>query len=162
MDSENLTQFPTRFVSYPTNRLIAHFSSREQIKRLLSGLEALDVDIGSVYILDAQEGLDALDVSGERHGTLGKLSRMIHQGGSTTEREKFEGVVNNLSKGGVTVAIHAKNKALRDSLIELYRKHGGDDITYAALLYIKNLSNSPELFFPITIKYKSNIFNHRN
>lgn len=138
MNSENLTQFPSRFISYPTNRLIAHFSSQEQVRTLLPEIEKQGVDLGSVYILDGQEGLDALDPSGEGHGTLGKMSRGFHQAGSTTEREKFESVVENLSNGGITVAVHARGKSLRYTLIDLYRSHGGQEITYTALLYIED------------------------
>ncbi len=138
MIHENMTQFPSRFVSYPTNRLIAHFASREQVKGLLPFLENKGIDLGSIYILDGQEGIDALDPSGEAHGVMAKISRTIHQGGSSTEREKIEGLVKHLSKGGIAVAVYAKKKALRDSLIELYRTHEGTEITYAATFYIED------------------------
>lgn len=144
MNSENMTQFPTRFISYPTNRLVAHFETRKDVKKLLSALKPLDVDIGSIYILDGQEGLEALDPSGEKHGTLGKISRAVHQAGSSTEREKFQGAVNHLSKGGVTVAIYAKDKILRDALVDLYKIHGGEDITYTALFYIEDFHSPTE------------------
>lgn len=138
MSNENMTQFPSRFVSYPTNRLIAHFASREQVMGLLSALENMGIDLGSIYIFDGQEGVDALDPSGDAHGLMAKISRTIHQGGSTTEREKIEGLVEHLSKGGFAVAVYAKEKALRDSLIELFRAHEGSEITYAARFYIED------------------------
>lgn len=138
MNSDNLTQFPSRFVSYPTNRLLAHFNSKEQVRALLPEIEKQGVDLKSVYILDGQEGLDALDTSGEEHGTFAKMSRVIHKGGSITEREKLESVAENLSEGGITVAVHARDKALRYALIDLYQSYGGREITYAARFYIED------------------------
>lgn len=138
MNQENMTQFPSRLVSYPTNRLIAHFISREKVKGMLPSLEKMGVDLGSIYILDGQEGIDALDPTGEAHGLMGKINRTFHQGYNSTEREKINRLVNHLSTGGVAVAVYAKKKALRESLIELYRAHEGEDITYAATLYIED------------------------
>ncbi len=106
------------------------------------------IDLGSIYILDGQEGIDALDPTGEAHGLMGKLSRTFHQGYNSTEREKINKLVSHLSEGGVAVADALKKKTLRDALIELYRAHNGEEITYAATLYIEDFkaqsSNSSE------------------
>lgn len=136
--SGNMTQFPTTFISYPTNRLTGHFDTQQDVRELLDEVAALGVDIGSVYVLDGQEGLSVLDPTGETHGTLATLRRILRQGGSVRERDKFQGLIDHLTRGGISVAVYASDVTLRASLIELYKRHGGMDITYAARFYIEN------------------------
>ena len=140
--SENITQFPKSFVSYPTDRLSAKFDNREQVSALLSDLEQLGLDvkdIDDVYVLDGPPGAEAMDIEGEDEGTLGMLSRALRAGVSSAERDKFVDAHDHLLKGGLAVAVHAEDEELRKKYIEVYKKHGAEDIMYTALFYIESI-----------------------
>lgn len=138
-EKDTLNQHPDGFLSYPTHRLTCYFEMLDAYQAAMRAFAEAGFDTGDIHVLHGSDGIEYLDIDGSRHGTLARLSRLLHSVMSDTEVKEMERMKEHLEQGHVIVAVPAADHALREHATRIMHDNGGHHITYFARFYIEDI-----------------------
>jgi hypothetical protein len=128
------------YVFIPINRILAMFSSREEIRAVLRELNDLGFDGRSMDVFVGEEGADVLDLSGERHGTVTRALRNAEALLVLIAGESFRRADSALRAGGAAVAVLMDGREnLKDKVVSVLKAHRGSLIRYFSRWTIEEL-----------------------
>ena len=123
------------FVRYPLHKVVGVLDNVEALESCIDELREhrfKDPDIDSYY---GEEGIEKIDLEGTRHGTLGKLLRIMqHLGPDRTYVERYE---KFLRDGDAIIMVHVTNAARRRIASEVIHKYSHQRVTYFGLLVME-------------------------
>lgn len=123
------------FVKYPLHKVVGVLESVKSLEKCIEELREhrfKDQDIDSYY---GEEGIEKIDLEGTRHGTLGKLLRIMqHLGPDRTYVERYE---KYLRDGDAIVMVHVTNSARKRIASEVIHKYTRHRVTYFGLLMME-------------------------
>ncbi len=123
------TQHDQEFIHYPTNMLVAVINSPEEAEAALQELTDQGFAADQIRVLCGPQGARQLDVSGQEHGILGRLSRLILRIGDV-ESESIRRHEKELEAGHFLVAIPAAEPAAREQARGILKSHGGHYLNF--------------------------------
>lgn len=139
MSDPNLTHHPTQFFNYPTNRLTCYFETKDRFDAALRTLADAGFDVDDIHVLHGSEGVDILDIDGSRHGTLARISRLMHTVMSDTETHEMELMREHLEQGHIVIAVPAAHDDAREQVRRIMHDNDGHHITFFSRFYIENV-----------------------
>ena len=92
-----------------------------------------------IHVLHGSEGVRILDIDGSRHGTLARISRLMHAAMSDTETREMELMKEHLEQGHIVVAVPASDEDRRERARRIMHDHGGHHITFFARFHIEEV-----------------------
>ncbi len=92
------------FLRYPTDRIVAVIDEPDQVAIAVARLSEAGFDGEEVRVLCGEEGAQRLDASGERHGLLARLTRILQNFGE--EDTHAERHAAELRAGHYVVGVH--------------------------------------------------------
>ena len=119
----------TRFIGYPTNRLLAAFrdpagAAGAAAELMTAGLRAADVTI-----LRGDEGADRLDGTGATNGLVARVRRTV----SFTLMDQLPDMAmyeRAVRDGGAVLMVRARGDDRKPLVLDALRRHGGHFINY--------------------------------
>ena len=115
----------------PLNRITALFSSSDDARAAVKELHTLGFGPKTLDVFVGEQGAEALDLSGEGHGTVTRILRnfealMVQMAGDSHKR-----VDAALKTGGVALAVLMDGKeAMKDEVATLVKRQRGKVIRY--------------------------------
>lgn len=138
-NDEHLTTATDEFISYPTHRITCYFETVDAFRAAMKRFAAEGFDVKDILVLHGQEGIELLDPDGRYHGTLARLSRLLHKVMSEFEVHEFEIMQEHLEQGHIVIGVHAPNDAEREKAHQIMHDCGGHHIMYFANFYIETI-----------------------
>ena len=127
MTSAEFPEPPEEFLKYPAGNVIALMTDGDAVSAALDDLTSAGFARDKMYVLAGPAGAERLDVTGQHHGLLGRIYRIVGQVGD--EREELLQAANHLQAGGLALRVPAAkdNKAIAARIL---REHGAVHIVY--------------------------------
>lgn len=127
------------FLAYPTQRMTCYFESATDFRAAMKALAEAGFDVGDVYVLHGEKGIDVLDIDGQRHGVLARISRLVQSVMADSEIHEFELMKEHLEQGHTVIGVHAYNEQERARVQQIMHDHNGHHIVYFANFYIETV-----------------------
>ncbi|MGH8930680.1 MAG: hypothetical protein ACRDZO_08660 [Egibacteraceae bacterium] len=99
-----MTEPAEQFLRYPTNRIVAVLDEPDQVATAIDRLSHAGFDSEEIRVLCGEEGAQRLDATGERHGLLARLTRILQSFGG--EDEHVERHAAELRAGHFVLGVH--------------------------------------------------------
>jgi hypothetical protein len=113
---------------YPMHRMVAVFDDDAGVRAALTGLAGRGVDGSDVVVLTGEEGVARLDPSGEGHGLLGRLLRVLQL--TAEEGNALEFHQQALAAGKSVVYVKVHGEAQKDAAAAALTAAGGHHLAY--------------------------------
>jgi hypothetical protein len=140
-ENNNVAPFDRRHqMPYPTNHTVCFMNDFNDVENLLKDLEAENTDMEHVDLLYGQEGLDMIDLKGDRHTFYEKCVRMAQRFWGSGEWVFFEIADEEIRDGHYLVAVLTKDETLKEKVVELMRKNNAHDIKYFNSMFVEHFS----------------------
>lgn len=110
-------------LSFPTDSVAGVFESADDAAAALHALSAEGVPEESLHVLCGPDGARRLDPSGERHGAMGRLHRVIQQY-ADKEVQHAERYADELRAGHYLVAAVARDEEEAGLVAGIFEGHG--------------------------------------
>ena len=116
-------------LSLPRDSVVGVVNEPDEATSAVEDLIARGIAEDDIHMLCCDSGAHRLDPSGERHGTLGRIQRVIQLFGDK-EVEHLQRQAAELRKGHFLIAAPAENDEERDLVAEVLKSHGGHFINH--------------------------------
>jgi|tagenome__1003787_1003787.scaffolds.fasta_scaffold19380676_1 hypothetical protein len=113
---------------YPMHRMVAVLDDAADVRAALDGLMGLGVESSDVVVLTGEEGVARLDPSGEGHGLLGRLLRVLQL--TAEEGNALEFHHQALAAGKSVVYVKVHGDARKDAVAAALTAAGGHHLAY--------------------------------
>jgi hypothetical protein len=136
MSSNEFPEPPEGFIKYPAGNVIALMIDGDAVSAALEDLTKAGFARDRMYVLAGPAGADRLDVTGQHHGLLGRVYRIIGQIGG---HEELLQAADHLRAGGLALRVPATegDKAVAARIL---RQHGAVRIVYMGNLTYETLA----------------------
>ena len=108
---------------YPEDHVLGIIDQAADVRAAVEALFAAGYDHEDVTVLCGQRGLELLDADGTRHGSVGRVIRVVQNFGP--EREHFRHVQNEQQQGHFAVGVEVADDPGKQQAAGLLREHGG-------------------------------------
>ncbi|MGH8907999.1 MAG: hypothetical protein ACRD0K_16160 [Egibacteraceae bacterium] len=92
------------FLDYPTNRVLAVIDKPDHVRAAVENLARAGFGADAVDVLCGEEGARRLDVTGEDHGLISRLTRILQSFGA--EHERLKRHVEELRAGRFLICVY--------------------------------------------------------
>jgi hypothetical protein len=116
-------------LSFPDDTVVGLFDAPDAAASALDALIEYGIDAERIQVLFGEAGARRMDPSGERHGMLGQLRRVVQHFGDE-EIEHIERQARELRTGNFLVAAPAEDEEERDEVASIMESHGGHFINH--------------------------------
>jgi hypothetical protein len=128
-----------QFMAYPTHRVTCYFESQADFQSAMKQFAAAGFDVKDIFVLHGQRGVEILDIDGERHGMLARLSRMVQRIMSEYEVQQYEIMKEHLEQGHIVIGVSAPHEQEREKIHRIMHDNHGHHIMYFGQLYIETI-----------------------
>jgi hypothetical protein len=125
-------------LSFPDDTVVGIVDDPDAAEKVVADLVAAGIAEDEISVLCCDSGVRRLDPSGERHGTLGRLKRLVQTFGDT-EKEYVRKQADELRAGNYLVAAPADEDE-RDAVAGVLNRHGGRFINHYGNWTVTRLS----------------------
>ena len=126
----------------PKGHIAAAFDLQAQAGATAAKLVDAGWSSDEITVLVGESGLESLDVSGEEHGILGRVIRVLQQMGD--EQKFLARYAEDLQAGAVVLMIPAEEDDKKDEVHRIVAANGGRDIVHFGALMIEELPPQPD------------------
>lgn len=127
----------------PIERVTGLFGVNDDVTGAATKVQAAGVPQEDIAVFAGQEGMRALDASGEAHGTAGKLFRLVESWVSDTS-DFHAMAAAHLASGGYVIAVRVGgDDPLKARVMELLQDQGAKDVKYWHTLFVEQGSEKP-------------------
>jgi hypothetical protein len=113
---------------YPMHRMVAVLDDDAGVRAALDRLAGLGLDSSAVVVLTGGEGVARLDPTGEGHGLLGRLLRILQL--TAEEGNALEFHHQALADGKSVVYVKVHGEAQKDAVAAALTAAGGHHLAY--------------------------------
>ena len=127
MTSPEFPEPPEGFLRYPEESVFALMTDADAVSAAMDDLTGAGFPRDEMYVLVGPAGAERLDVTGQHHGLLGRIYRIVEQLGD--EHEELSRAVEHLQGGGLALRFPASRdeKAVAARIL---REHGAQHMAY--------------------------------
>jgi hypothetical protein len=123
------------FVKYPLHKVVGVLETVEALERCIEELREHRFKNEDIETFYGDEGVEKIDLEGTRHGTMGKLLRIMqHLGPDRTYVERYE---KYLRDGDAIIMVHVTNSGRKGMAAEVIHKYTHHRVTYFGLLMME-------------------------
>jgi len=137
MEFKSLNQ-DDNWLTYPTNKVIGSVSTTGDLKAAITQLNADGFGQEQVSVLCGSKAASQLDVTGERHGLLGRIYRFVEKFGDM-DVELLDDYKEELLGGHFLVAVDVENEDQSKHVSDILVSHGGHRVNFFGRWTIENL-----------------------
>jgi len=126
------------FIFYPTNKVVGIIDDPSDASAALDELEAAGFPPEDVDVLTGEEGVHRIDVTGEQHGLLARIVRILDKAGDM-EPEHLKRHEDEMRAGHFGIGVTAKELKAREQVHQILKSHNGHFINFYGPWAIKSL-----------------------
>lgn len=115
---ENIINNPNaeEFMAYPTHRVTCYFEKQSDFQSAMKQFAAAGFDSQDIVVLHGDRGVEILDIDGQRHGMLARLSRAVQRIMSEYEVQQYEIMKEHLEQGHIVIGVSAPQENEREKV----------------------------------------------
>jgi hypothetical protein len=127
------------FMAYPTHRVTCYFENQSDFQSAMKHFAAAGFDTNDIFVLHGRRGIEILDIGGERHGILARLSRAVQRIMSEYEVHQYEIMKEHLEQDHIVIGVSAPLEEEREKIHRIMHDNHGHHIMYFGQLYIETI-----------------------
>ncbi len=127
------------FPLYPAEKVLGVLDAPRAADEALQELRQAGIPEEGLEVLCGEEGAKQIDPTGEEHGTMGKVLRILDAMYTGIERDNAERYEAELRAGHYVVAVPAPEDEDRERIADILQAHGGHFINYYGEYAVTNL-----------------------
>lgn len=116
-------------LAFPDATLVGIIDDPDAADAAITDLKAAGIPEPEIHVMCCEDGAERLDPSGSRHGTLGRLRRLVQHYGDK-DREHVSRQADELRAGNFLIAVPASDEEARDRLAGVMKRHGAHFINH--------------------------------
>jgi FixJ family two-component response regulator len=129
-----------QFISYPTNRIVAVVDDDTSASAATDNLiQALGLGPDEVTVLCGPEGARTIDPSGEHHGLIARIIRLVQF--TTMDGDHAQRYADEAAAGHCVVLVHLADDNQIQAAREILNQHGGHFINWYARFHFETLDD---------------------
>ena len=122
------TTNPTGFRASPNGHVYGILDDPQtDIPAVTADLLAEHMPLDGIHIYCCSEGVDALDLTGTRHGLRARITRLVQSVGY--EADHLKRIESELEAGHALIGVAVDDDRKRD-VAQILHRHGGHDVVY--------------------------------
>jgi hypothetical protein len=126
------------WVRYPTNKVVGSLSNTEDLNAAITDLNASGFGQEEIYVVCGRKAASQMDVTGERHGLLGRFFRAMEEF-ADMDLKLLEDYKEELLGGHFLVGVDVDDEDERKRAANILVAHGGHRVNFFGLWSIQNL-----------------------
>ena len=127
------------FMIYPTHRVTCYFETQQEFQSAMKQFADAGFDVNDIFVLHGHAGIEMLDIDGQRHGILARLSRIVQKIMSDYETHQYEIMQEHLEQGHIVIGVNAPHEAEREQVRQIMHDNHGHHIMYFGQFYIETI-----------------------
>jgi hypothetical protein len=120
----------SEFIAYPTNRVFGTIANAGVARDAVKALNAAGFTCEVIDILHGADGLGRLDPTGNEHGLLAQLERMLLRSTASSEFKHLNHHVDDVKAGRFVVMVAAHNRTARERVAGILHANGADFVGF--------------------------------
>jgi uncharacterized protein (TIGR02246 family) len=132
------------FIPYPTNRVVGTIGEVDNARAALAALLRAGFAEQDIDILQGEEGLARLDLTGVEHGFLAQFRRMLTRSLDLEEFKHLAHHVEDVRAGRYVIMVLAKRRVQRGVAAEVLNRHGAESVGFYGRWAVEELPPAAE------------------
>ena len=126
------------WVRYPTNKVIGSLSTTDDLKAVITELNAGGFGQEEIYVVCGQKAASNIDVTGEQHNLLGRIYRLVEEY-ADMDLKLLKDYKEELLGGHFLIGVDVDDEDERKRVADILVSHGGHRVNFFGRWAIETL-----------------------